>query len=227
MSCIILYNKPWSKDLIKNLNNNSSYKFIGISNKSELNIENLDQIKPKIIFVTHWSTIIPKEVFTKFKCVVFHMTDLPFGRGGSPLQNLITRGYQETKISAILCVEKIDAGPIYLKKPLSLLGSAEEIFIRTNEVIEGMIIEILESKIKPLPQEKNGEKFIRRKAKDGDWSKLKSLSQIYDYIRMLDADGYPRAFVKVGKYKLEFNRASRKVDHIIADVKITEELIDE
>ena len=29
------------------------------------------------------------------------MTDLPYGRGGSPLQNLIIRGFESTKISAI------------------------------------------------------------------------------------------------------------------------------
>ena len=56
------------------------------------------------------------------------MTDLPFGRGGSPLQNLITRGISKTKISALRCNEEIDAGPIYLKRPLSLHGSAEEIY---------------------------------------------------------------------------------------------------
>ena len=42
------------------------------------------------------------------------MTDLPFGRGGSPLQNLIVRGYKETMLSAIKCVGEVDAGPIYI-----------------------------------------------------------------------------------------------------------------
>ncbi len=31
----------------------------------------------------------------KFECVCFHMTDVPYGRGGSPLQNLIIREPQE------------------------------------------------------------------------------------------------------------------------------------
>ena len=44
------------------------------------------------------------------------MTDLPFGKGGSPLQNLIMRGYKHSKLSSIKCAEKIDSGPIYLKK---------------------------------------------------------------------------------------------------------------
>ena len=42
-------------------------------------------------------------------------------------------------------------------------------------------------------------------------------------IRMLDADGYPKAFVRVGKYKLEFTRASRTLDGVYADVKIVDE----
>jgi len=37
---------------------------------------------------------------------------------------------------------------------------------------------------------------------------------------MLDADGYPPAFAKIGKYKLEFCRASRKSESVLADVKI-------
>ena len=53
------------------------------------------------------------------------MTDLPFGRGGSPLENLILRGHTSTVISAIKCAPELDSGDIYLQKPLSLYGSAE------------------------------------------------------------------------------------------------------
>jgi methionyl-tRNA formyltransferase len=44
------------------------------------------------------------------------MTDLPFGRGGSPLQNLISRKIYNTKLSAIRVVKELDAGPVFLKK---------------------------------------------------------------------------------------------------------------
>jgi methionyl-tRNA formyltransferase len=47
------------------------------------------------------------------------------------------------------------------------------------------------------------------------------LEQAFDLIRMLDADSYPKAFIKVGNLRLEFTRASRKADNLIADVKIT------
>ena len=40
---------------------------------------------------------------------------------------------------------------------------------------------------------------------------------------MLDAEGYPSAYIRLGKYKLEFSRAAQKDDAIIAEVKITKE----
>ena len=62
------------------------------------------------------------------------MTDLPYGRGGSPLQNLIIiRGLKTTKITAFKCVAEIDVGPVYLKKTLSLEGNAQDIYFKINK----------------------------------------------------------------------------------------------
>ena len=65
--------------------------------------------------------IIPKKIYSNYDCIVFHMTDLPYGRGGSPLQNLIVRGHKETKISALNVQSGLDTGDIYLKKKLILM----------------------------------------------------------------------------------------------------------
>ena len=55
-------------------------------------------------------------------------------------------------ISAIECEKELDAGAIYLKQPLSLKGSAEEIFDRASNVINKMIIKIIETNPEPIPQ---------------------------------------------------------------------------
>ena len=60
-----------------------------ISEKDDLKIETIKKLKPKYIFFPHWSWVVSDEVITKYVCICFLMTDLPFGRGGSPLQNLI------------------------------------------------------------------------------------------------------------------------------------------
>ena len=149
------------------------------------------------------------------------MTDLPFGRGGSPLQNLIVRGIRQTKISALRCNEEVDAGPIYLKRPLSLHGSAEEIYQRATKEIENMIVKILKTNPVPVPQKGKVTMFKRRKARQSNLAGIKTLDEAYDLIRMLDADGYPHAFLNIGLLKLQFTRAMRKTDKVLADVSIT------
>jgi methionyl-tRNA formyltransferase len=195
--------------------------FVFISDPLELTSENLAALNPRFVFLPHWSHRIDSSIYKQFECVIFHMTDLPFGRGGSPLQNLVARGIYETRISALRCVEEMDAGPIYLKKPLSLHGSAEEIFLRASNVIEEMIIEILENSPKAIPQEGTATVFERRKPDESNLAVAQTLEQAFDLIRMLDAEGYPNAFVNVGPFKIEFTRASMKTGHVVADVRIS------
>ena len=223
MTHVIAYSRQQCKHLVSRLNKRMDADFVGINSEEGLNANDLKNIDPGIIFFPHWSNMIPVEIYEKYECIIFHMTDLPYGRGGSPLQNLIIRGHKETMISALRCVEELDAGPVYLKKHLTLSGSAEEIFARTDESIEDMIVEILRINPEPIPQSGKAVVFKRRKPEDGDWGEAKTLNEVYDYIRMLDAEGYPSAYIRLGKYKLEFSRAAQKDDAIIAEVKITKE----
>lgn len=219
---IVLSEKSWNQELVKKLSKKTkNINWVKINNRLEFSLKNLELINPDKIFIPHWSHIIPEDIFKKFECVVFHMTDLPFGRGGSPLQNLIVLGKEKTKISALRVVKKLDAGPIYLKKKLSLDGTAKEIFIRANSVIESMIIEIIEKDINPIKQKGDIVFFKRRKPSESNMSDLKELKSIYDYIRMLDADGYPNAFIENDYFKFEFFNASlKKNEEINAEVRI-------
>lgn len=200
------------------------HKITLITDKEELTLKKLKIIKPNYIFFPHWSWMIPNEIFQNFKCIVFHMTDLPFGRGGSPLQNLIVRNIEETRISAISVEENLDAGEIYLKENLNLNGTAEEILIRASNIIfSKMIPQFLNNQLKSEPQYGKIVKFKRRTKKDGEIKENFELQKIYDYIRMLDGEGYPNAYIKFGKFVLSFSRASIKNDRIIADVVIKED----
>jgi methionyl-tRNA formyltransferase len=135
------------------------------------------------------------------------MTDLPYGRGGSPLQNLIVRGHSDTKISALKVVESLDAGPVYLKKNLNLEGTADAIFKRASGVIKDMIIDIIENDLKPVPQVGNPVIFKRRTPAESNLDNAKSITEAYDYIRMLDAEGYPHAFTETKYLQFEFTNA--------------------
>ena len=97
---IIATIKSWNIKNALKLKKNfiNKYEVKIITKKEDLTYEKIIKINPEYIFLPHWSWIIPEEIYNNFECVVFHMTDLPFGRGGSPLQNLILRGIKKQKL---------------------------------------------------------------------------------------------------------------------------------
>lgn len=220
---LIVSEKSWNKELVSYLQSTMpQYAFYLISQKEDFTVERIGSISPVKIFIPHWSYIIPSAIFERYECIVFHMTDLPYGRGGSPLQNLIVRGLTATKLSALRVEVGLDTGPVYLKMDLSLSGTAEDIFVRVNKLVGKMIVEIIQNNLQPVPQEGDPVVFKRRKPEQSDMSGLEKLEEIFDYIRMLDADGYPHAYIEKGEFRYEFTRASIKADgSIVADVKIT------
>jgi len=118
-------------------------------------------------------------------------------------------------------VKDLDAGPVYLKRNLSLYGNAEEIYLRAGDIIIEMIHEIIKSQLKPVEQIGTPVVFKRRTPAMSNMEELDDIEGIYDYIRMLDAEGYPKAFIENAKFRFEFSRASLKSDKsIIADVRI-------
>lgn len=220
MTFVIASNKKWHDHLPKMLEQKLGHPFVYINNKKDLTVEYLKQLNPRYVFFPHWSYIIPDEIHENYECVIFHMTDVPFGRGGSPLQNLVARGIYETKISALKCVKELDGGPVYLKRPLSLYGSAEEIYIRSSSIMGEMICEIIQGNIIPREQEGEVVVFKRRKPEEGNLVHLNELQEVFDYIRMLDAEGYPKAFIETDHFRFEFERAALRDGSIHADVKI-------
>lgn len=225
MKILIATHKSWNIDRALKLKKTEiSHEIRIVSQRDELTTEMVEEYKPDYIFFPHWSFIIPPQIYERYNCVVFHMTDLPFGRGGSPLQNLIVRGYKTTKLSAIRVVKELDAGPVYLKEDLDLSGNAHEIYDRASSIIfEKMIPEILKGEIVPEEQEGEVVTFRRRTKEEGELKPDMPLETIYDYIRMLDAEGYPRAFMKFGDFTLEFSDGKYDGDSLEAKVVIHRE----
>jgi len=180
----------------------------------------LERIDPGTIFVLHWSWKIPQELVNRREFVCFHMTDLPYGRGGSPLQNLILRGHDETMLTAFRMTAELDAGPVYLKWPMSLRGTAAEILERSSLLAADMIEELT---ARPrTPREQTGEPvvFARRTPEQSTLPETGSPRQLYDFIRMLDGEGYPPACIDHGKFRLSFTNASLTDNVLHADVAV-------
>jgi methionyl-tRNA formyltransferase len=215
--------RPWNIDIYQRVIANYPGTWHLVTKPEELTSEFLKQVNPRYVFFPHWSHIVPDDILSSADCVCFHMTDLPFGRGGSPLQNLIAAGHKETMISALKMTSRVDAGPIYLKRPLSLEGLAEEIFIRASESISEMILEIVNHEPMPAEQQGNPTFFKRRTPEQSEIGEdIVSLDKLFDHIRMLDAEGYPRAFIQHGRFRLEISRPALRTNAIEATVRITD-----
>jgi methionyl-tRNA formyltransferase len=213
--------KPWNIKLYNESVQTLSGTWHLITNPADLTLENLQRIQPRYIFFPHWSQRVPLPIIEQFECVCFHETDVPYGRGGSPLQNLIVRGHTKTVITALKMVEDFDAGPVYAKKELSLHGLAEEVYLRAARTAFEMIKAIVAENPTPVAQSGEPTVFKRRKprqsaiAPDAD-----TLEQLFDHIRMLDAEGYPKAFIEYGRWRIEFSRPALRTSSIETTAKI-------
>jgi methionyl-tRNA formyltransferase len=193
-----------------------------ITEIEELSIKHLEDLNPRYIFFPHWSHKVPANILQVYECVCFHETDLPYGRGGSPLQNLIFKGHKETQITALRMSEDLDAGPVYLKKPLNLNGVAEEIYIRAAKIIREMIGEIVLKEPSPTPQTGEPTIFKRRNPDQSIVPEdFNELEELYDFVRMLDAEDYPLATIKHGNFQIKFSNPVLRTEKMEARVEIT------
>lgn len=210
----------WNYSAFTELSDSLPGEWVLIKDKDELTLERLETISPRYVFFPHWSWIVPDSILNNFECVCFHMTDVPYGRGGSPLQNLISRGHRETKLTALRMVRELDAGPVYGKLPLALDGRAADIFDRVARLCYVHMRSIVTNE--PIPAEQGGEvvAFERRKPEQSALPCWADIETIYDHIRMLDAEGYPKAFLEFGDYIFEFSHAENHGASLEAKVKI-------
>jgi len=212
--------KPWNRRVFDEVIRRYPGSWTYVGSREELTTA-VQALAPRYAFFLHWSWKVPPEILGATECVCFHMTDVPFGRGGSPLQNLIVRGLDRTKLSSLRMVDEMDAGPVYAKRDLDLHGTAEEVYVRAAYLSADMVRDIVEREPDPVPQAGQVVAFQRRRPADSEVPELESLTAVHDFIRMLDAHGYPPAFIDHKGFRYSFGRAALYDGRVVADVTIT------
>lgn len=148
--------------------------------------------------------IIPNEYLKLNKHnLVVHESDLPKGKGWSPLTWLILEGKNRIPITLIEANEKIDSGDIYFKDYIELNGSEllGEIKhlqgMKTNELILKFIEQY--PNISKLKQE-GEETFYRKRTKDDSCLDInKTIEEQFNLLRVVDNQRYPAFFFKNGE----------------------------
>ena len=180
-----------------------------------------------VILFPHWSWKIPSEVLKKFVCIGFHPTDLPFGRGGSPFQNLIRKGISETVVTSFLICEQMDGGEILHQSPFKIPKTNIQFILETYAtIIENQIRTLMENSV--MPRKQIGEVIHFSRIKDNllNFEKME-LEQIFDEIRMVDGDGYKPARIEYMNHTLFFSDASFVNGSLTAKVIMVKKVINE
>ena len=218
MKIIIANSKNWF-NLIGDFPSDHDLKFI--NDCHELTKEQLDKFSPDLIFFPHWSWIVPEEIHQRYKCIIFHTAPLPYGRGGSPIQNLILRGFHSSPVCALRMDSSLDGGDVYGRIDVDLTGNLTKIFEDINIAINKLILFLISDDIFPIPQKGEVVNFRRLTNSDNEIKSGLTLNNIFDRIRMVDHKEYPDAFCYSGDLKIEFSNAKLGLDELFCTAKVS------
>ncbi len=187
---------PYAKQLVNTINSNGYESYL---------IHNSDQnIKGDICFLLSCTKLVKKEFLNNFSnCIVIHASDLPQGKGFSPLQHQILEGKNEIVLTLFEVVEAMDAGPFYLKDKITFNGLEllPELRDKMALKIQEMCIKYLNDYEELTPIEQSGEEsFYARFTKENDRIDIdKTLREQINHIRVADNNKFPLWFEYGGR----------------------------
>lgn len=167
-----------------------------------------------VLFILSYSKIIkPAYLQLNKHNIVVHESNLPEGKGWSPLTWQIIEGKNECTISLFEAAEDVDAGRIYLKDCINLKGNelVEDIRKLQAEKTFEMCIEFLLNYKKSIENsyEQNGEEsfYPRRTPRDSELDINRSIKDQFNLLRTVDNEKYPAFFYLEGeKYFLRIDK---------------------
>lgn len=191
--------RNWALRIYRNIQKVSEHEFLFIENEVDFSEKKIYEFKPDLVLFYGWSKIISDEIIQDFICLMLHPSDLPKYRGGSPIQNQIINGVEQTKISIFRINSEIDAGDIVAKAPLDLSGSLNDIFERITDAGTKLTIEFLSNGMEFSPQDHSQATYYKRRRPEESEITIHELQNcnskyLFNKIRMLD-DPYPNAFI--------------------------------
>ncbi|WP_300440115.1 formyltransferase family protein [Christiangramia sp.] len=145
--------------------------------------------------------------------IVVHASDLPHGKGFSPMQWQILEGKNQIPITLFEAVEGVDSGPFYLKDMIEFEG--HELL---NELREKMALKIIQmclrfvneyGKLRSQPQIGESSLYKKRMTQDDQLDISKSIASQFNHFRIAHNENHPLYFKYLGhKYYLKIIKES-------------------
>lgn len=181
-------------------------------------IKKLGRIKPDLIVIVSYHSIIRNAILSGYKVINAHGALLPFYRERAPINWAIINGEHEAGVTVHEVNEDIDTGDIILQERITISedDSAIDVLKRSLECYPRLVSKAVgligSGKAEKVSQDPfAGSYFPRRKPEDGniDWSW--TARDIYNFIRAL-THPYPGAFTSSSGKRVHIWQAENPKD---------------
>ena len=174
-----------------------------------------------ICFYLSYGRIVGPELLARYRNnLIVHESDLPKGRGWSPLTWQVLEGADSICVTLFEAADAVDSGLIYLQEKIELRGNElVDDFRRlqaeaTFRLCKSFVADYPQPLNKSRPQAGESNYYRRRLPADGQLDPDKTLRGQFNLLRVSDNQRYPAWFEVVGtKYSLYIE----KVEQTLAD----------
>ncbi len=206
MKVTFLFDKTnnWIKEYIIDFDYPKKFPFNFNFKYSYKSISNQD-----IVFILGYTKVLPRSFIQKNKLnLVCHESDLPKGKGYSPVQWQILEGRKKIPIKLININENIDAGDILCSDHFILRGHELYSDIRklqataTNKLINKFLLRY--PKVRAIKQIGKSTYYRKRSKLDSELDVKKTIKDQFNLLRIVNNDKWPAYFrYKKRKYILK------------------------
>ncbi len=162
-----------------------------------------------LLMLSYWR-LVPNNYLRRFcHAVVVHESDVPIGRGWSPVSWQVLEGAVRIPVCLFEAVGDVDAGPVYLRNEMQLAGNEliDEIRKEQGKATIELCVQFMANYPFNLVDKKvqigDPTYYRRRKPEDSRLDIDKSLRDQFNLLRIVDNDAYPAFFEMEGRrYKL-------------------------
>lgn len=159
-----------------------------------------------VCFCLSFSKILKKEIRDLFDhTLVVHASDLPSGKGWSPLTWQILEGKNGISVSLFEAADSIDSGSIYAQRQIDfegyelIDGLREKLADATYELCSWLVSEYPMSTSQPRTQKGIESFYPRRGPADSRLDVNKTVAEQFNLLRVVDNQAYPLFFEWKGR----------------------------
>ena len=161
--------------------------------------------KGEMCFILGCSQLVERKVLVRNRHkLVVHASDLPQGKGWSPMTWLVLEGKDEIPVTLFEAEEAVDSGPIYLQDVMTLEG--DELVDELRAKLGGVIVKLCKNFVsrypeilqEAVPQSGEDSYYKRRGPEDSRLDPHKSIADQFSLLRIVDNERYPAFFEWLG-----------------------------